>query len=363
MQRDTYAGLIKKRHLARIPIRILQLNGRITHENVYEDVFIGYRLRRLVLMTHFGYGRPPPPSSPNFPTMAAISASSSVSSSAFSPIPKDFVVASFEKLAKMHNPGFVYRLVPLLCADIDTFAAMQAICASEGSPFTIEDRRDPVDLTHRFPNGCAQRGIIGEFFKKHISPEEMAEPAASRRLPITGIEFDGLLLTLARERIAGNPPARAEKTPPCEVVDPLAGRVSSDSPLPSSSSSSSSLSGVNHPPDVNEGEVAGQSPPTRHQTLSVGALLTTHGVLNEKVLLQRALVRDFFESPLYWQLKSNTPLIGEVSASPRRMHFIATQRPVGSDSGSGRTALLQMAKEFNLFVYEKVDNELYQFAV
>ncbi|ESS70187.1 hypothetical protein TcG_07231 [Trypanosoma cruzi] len=252
MQRDVYASLIKKRHKHMIPLLIHQVSGDVTRENVFDEVFSGYKLRRIVLMTH-------------------MAATSSLSSR----LPRDVIVTDFEKLKAIHQPHFHYKLLPLLCTDIEAFAAMQGICASANSPFTIEDRRDPQGLTHRLANGCADRQAVCEFFAEHISPEERDVPVFSRKLPISAVVFDGLLLSKKANDVGAR----------------------------------------------------------------VAALLTVHETATGKTITERALMRDFFSSQLYTKMCGNSDVGQAVRLAHQRLHFMAVKRPVGTDDGCRRTLL------------------------
>lgn len=273
MQRDVYASLIKKRHKQMIPLLIHQVSGDITRENIFDEVFTGYKQRRIVLMTH----------------MSAVPSS-------LPRLPRDVIVSDFAKLKAIHQSHFHYKLLPLLCTDFEAFAAMQGICASANSPFTIEDRKDPQGLTHRLPNGCLERQAVCDFFAEHISPEERETPVFSRKLPISGVVFDGLLLT-EKTRAAG------EKT---------------------------------------------------------AALLTMHEAATEKIITERALMRDFFAHPLYTRLSGNTEVQRAVRLAQHCLHFMAVKRQVGTGDG-GRRSLLRLASEKKIFVFEKLGEE-YHFA-
>ncbi|RNF26684.1 uncharacterized protein Tco025E_01082 [Trypanosoma conorhini] len=273
MQRDVYASLIKKRHKQMIPLLIHQVSGDVTRENIFDEVFSGYKLRRIVLMTHMSAS---PPSSPR--------------------LPRDVIVSDFAQLKAIHQPHFHYKLLPLLCTDVEALAAMQGICASANSPFTIEDRRDPQGLTHRLSNGCAERQAVCDFFAEHIAPPERDVPVFSRKLPIAAVTFDGVLLTKKATAAMGK----------------------------------------------------------------VAALLTVQEAATEKVITERALMRDFFNSPLYTKLGGNSDLAQAVRLARQQLHFLAVKRPVGTDGGC-RRSLLRSAAEKQLFVFEKVADE-YHFA-
>ncbi|CBH08893.1 hypothetical protein, conserved [Trypanosoma brucei gambiense DAL972] len=268
MQRDVYASLIKKRHKQMVPLLIHQVSGDITRENIFDEVFHGYKLRRIVLMTH----------------MAATPAT-------LPRLPRDIIVSDFDKLRAIHQPHFHYKLLPLLCTDFEAFSALQGICASANSPFTIEDRKDPQGLTHRLSNGCSERQALCEFFDPHIAPAEKLVPVFSRKLPISAVVFDGLLLK------------------------------------------------QNYP--------------------KVAALLTVHEAASEKSIIERAIMRDFFVSPLYTKVSGNSDVAQSLRLVHHCTHFMALKRAVGSDAPS-RQSLMRLAAEKKLFMYEKIGDE-YQF--
>lgn len=273
MQRDVYASLIKKRHKQMIPLIIHQVSGDITRENIFDEVFHGYKLRRIVLMTHMAAI---PPSLPR--------------------LPRDVIVSDFEKLKAIHKPHFHYKLLPLLCSDFEAFAALQGICASANSPFTIEDRKDPQSLTHRLSNGCAERQAVCDFFEEHISPAERETPVFSRKLPISAVMFDGLLLTK-------NANAAGDKT---------------------------------------------------------AAFLTMHETVTEKIIIERALMRDFFLHPLYTKLCGNSDVWQAVRLARNSLHFMGIKRQVGG-SDVCRRSLLHLAAEKKIFLFERLGEE-YHFA-
>ncbi|KAG8344646.1 hypothetical protein TRVL_04525 [Trypanosoma vivax] len=289
MQRDVYAAMIKKRHKQMVPLLIHQVSGDITRENIFDEVFSGYKLRRIVLMTH----------------MAATPATQPR-------LPHDVIVSDFETLKKVHQPHFHYKLLPLLCTDIEAFAAMQGICASAHSPFVIEDRRDPQGLTHRLSNGCAERQALCDFFEQHIPAAERQVPVFSRKLPISAILFDGLLFRR----------------------------------------SSTSCS------NTHEHSATGTS--RANMGCSLAALVTVHESITEKAIRERTLMRDLFHSPLYTKLGCNTDVAQALRLVPDCKHFMAVKRAVGSDGGS-RFTLLQCAAEKGVHIYEKI-GDVYKFA-
>ena len=179
MQRDVYAAMIKKRTKTFIPIDILQMSGEITREQIFDEVFDGHRLRRLILTTNMKNVDPKLPR-----------------------LPRDIVVPTFSVLSRIHQPHFQYKLLPLLCTSVGAFAALQGICSSPGSPFLIEHRREP--LTVKFcPTGPANRDKVIEFFYDTFTEEEKKLPNSSKKLPINVVEFDGILLSKSTHSSSG----------------------------------------------------------------------------------------------------------------------------------------------------------------
>lgn len=177
MQRDAYAALVKKKNKKKIPLRILQMSGDIFKEWIFDEVFIGYRNRRLVLVTHMA-GTDPRCG----PRLA-----------------QDILIPDFAKLQKIHQPHFVYKLIPMMCSNIESFALMQAVCHSPGSPFVIEDRWDTHGLTMRFAIVSAHRELVkSELLQcRLLSAAQMANIRLGN-FPITGVEFDAALVKRGR---------------------------------------------------------------------------------------------------------------------------------------------------------------------
>ncbi|GET88145.1 hypothetical protein, conserved [Leishmania tarentolae] len=327
MQRDSYATITRYPNRRKFPVRVLQMNGAVYHENLVEDFFIGYRNRRLALMTHT------PGQDPRLPRL-----------------PKDIIVPDYKTFLKIHQPHFMYRLLPLLSSDVEAFAAMQAICASPGSPFTIDDRLESQLLNYRLSKLCAGRDKICEFFKDYTTPEELRMPAATRALPIQGILFQGLMMhngcVLESSHTRGLPSAAS--TEAAATVPINDGAVA--------------VRGATRRLD---GDV--QTSYKKRSTASIAALLTTHDTLSETVITQRSLMTEFFESELYNQFGTASVTATKVRSADERMHFMAVKRIcVGrastAESVRTRAHLLQLARQKNLHVYEKINEGEYAYA-
>ncbi|KAG5480007.1 hypothetical protein LSCM1_06427 [Leishmania martiniquensis] len=344
MQRDAYATIVRLRNRRKTPVRILQLNGAVFTENLVEDFFVGYRNRRLALMTHT------PGQDPRLPRL-----------------PKDVIVPDYKTFLQIHQPHFMYRLLPLLSADVEAFAAMQGICASPGSPFTIEDRLESQLLNYRLSKLCAGRDKICEFFKDYTNPAELQMPAATRTLPIQGVFFQGLLVH--EEAVGRRPPAKSVKLPAAvnamAVVSSSTGTggiggntTASADPVGSGAtavgSSDKSLDGTHRAP-CRKGAAA-----------SIAAFLTTHDVLSEAAITQRALMAKFFHSDLYHQFASSV-ITSKLRSFDEQMHFMAVKRLCAgrmctADTMRTRAHLLNLARKENLHVYEKVSEGEYVYA-
>lgn len=183
MQRDVYAAMIKKKHKEMLPINILQLSGQVTFEHIFDEVFDGHRLRRIVLMTNMA----------------------GVDSAKGPKLPQDIVVTNFATLKAVHQPHFQYKLLPLLCEGVVAFQALQAICSCAGSPFVIDHRRDTVPLRFSFPPLSPFRGFVAEALHHETREEERLRPVAQRKLPIPsyGVMFDGILVNTSNRAVDG----------------------------------------------------------------------------------------------------------------------------------------------------------------
>lgn len=186
MQRDTYAMLIKKKHITAVDARVEQLNGEITDEKLYSEAFHGIEMRRLVLLTHMRKSLPPHSVPGGGPLLS-----------------HDVIVDSEEKLLSLHKPNYVYRLLPLLCSSRAAFSALQGICDSAGSPFTLDDRKDNTPFRKQLFNAA---DVIENWFRENQTsaalfgghlPPSMQKPSipsdGRRQMQLRVIDFDGVL--------------------------------------------------------------------------------------------------------------------------------------------------------------------------
>ncbi|KPA75310.1 putative mitochondrial hypothetical protein [Leptomonas pyrrhocoris] len=300
MQRDAYAALVKFPKARKVPLRVMQLNGKVFHENVLARTFLGYKLRRLALMTYTAGQDPRLPR-----------------------LPRDIIVPTFASLLKIHQPHFMYRLLPLLSADVETFAAMQSICSSSGSPFSLQDRVDASVLNFRLLNMCCHRDKICDFFKEGTAPSELLMPTATRRLPITGVLFQGILF---REKM------------------PLTGAL---------------------PPDCVS--TPSSSPSLQQRLRGKGAVfITAHEYCTEAAIHQRVLMTQFFRSSLYVEAVGGVPMVNLIHSTTHQWHVMAVRRRIGGgmnglNEQQWRTRLVRLAQKENLLLYEKVDEGVYEY--
>ncbi|CBZ14581.1 conserved hypothetical protein [Leishmania braziliensis MHOM/BR/75/M2904] len=345
MQRDAYAAIVRYRNRRKTPVRVLQMNGAVFHENLMEDFFIGYRNRRLALMTHT------PGQDPRLPRL-----------------PKDIIVPNYKTFLRIHQPHFMYRLLPLLSSDVEAFAAMQAICASPGSPFTIEDRLESQLLNYRLSKMCAGRDRICEFFKDYTSPEELRMPTATRALPIVGTFFQGLMVHDGL--VAATPQTTLFRPPTTEEAAEVPSSTSTGDSKGESSAAAASVGDGGFVVESSNGSLD-STKRTSHKkraNASIAALLTTHDILSEAAITQRSLMAKFLESDLYNQFGSPSVIAAKVRSVDERMHFMAVKRVCAGRTSTAenmrvRVRLLELARKQNLHVYEKVDEGEYAYAM
>ncbi|KAK7195570.1 hypothetical protein NESM_000485300 [Novymonas esmeraldas] len=344
MQRDAYASIVRYRNLHKTPLRILQMNGAVFHENVSSSFFRGYHARRIALMTHTA-GQ-----DPRLPRLS-----------------KDIIVTNYETLRRIHQPHFMYRLLPLHCADAETFAAMQSICASPGSPFTLEDRVDAQSLNFRMSKMCAGRDKVCDFFKEYTSPEELNAPTATRELPVTSVMFQGLLVHRGVASLT-TPEGKSKGTAesPSSLSSTLASGSNGGTPA-APAAAAVAHSGPHDPHKAESCTADASADAVKHVTRPTVAFVTTHNTLNEKVLLNRHLMTSFFESPVCIPFYAGAPIALSVRFMQNRMHFMAVKSICAAkmDTVEGvrlRAHLLNMASKYNFYVYEKVGEGEYAYA-
>lgn len=325
MQRDAYAALVKKRHKKKIPMRIRQITGEVFNELIFDEVFIGYRNRRLVLLTYMAGTNPR-----HGPRLK-----------------HDVIIPDFAKLQRVHQPHFVYQLVPLMCSNLETFKVLQAVCNSKGSPFCMEDRHDTYGLTMRFGIASAHREMIkAEMLQCPLLSAAQLSAIRMGTFPINGVEFDGALVKRGKVFSSNHSDEGGVSTTTTKAEGdggPTTVRAGSDI-SPDSSPHGSSLT-------------------TSKSSSSVGfvsstALITRVDYLTEAEIQKRLIMMYFFHSGTYWRLGCNSTLFNLVRETRERLHIIGVSNPVLQ----GRSDLLGRARQAGLHIYEKVSEELYQYA-
>lgn len=300
MQRDVYASLVKKRTKEFIPVRILQLSGEISHERLYDEVFEGHHLRRIVLMTHMAGSTPPQQQQRTTNT----NLSTSTTAQQHGLLPHDVIVESFAKLKQLHQPHYMYKLLPLLCDSHVAFNALLGIVSSPGSPFRIEHRRDPMGFRIQFPPGSKHRADIGEALLKETAPEQQQESYLHRKLPLpfNGVDYHGMLLN-----------------------------TSSGPVTPSAATGSNGAAAT---------------------AVGCSGTLCVVEAITETVLHEHGVMNRFVFSPTFTSrfTSAAVPIFHDYyNMCNQRFHFIATKKPIPYDS---RHALLRQATHENLYIYE-----------
>lgn len=340
MQRDAYAALVKKRHKKKIPLRILQVNGEIFNELIFDEVFIGYRNRRLVLTTCMA--RTNPKNGPR--------------------LPHDVLVQDFSKLLRLHRPHFIYKLVPLMCTNVETFSVMQAVCNSRGSPFCIDDRYDPQGLTARFGFISTHRDLIRSELLQ--CPFLSAAQMANIRLgtfPITGVEFDGALVRRGRvgEVLGGSRQGSSSAVPP---PTPGSGEPSftgaEKTTVKNTAHASEGAANDATTTSLNNSGGITRVGSTSPAFVSAAALVTRVDYLTEGELMKRMIMNHYFQSGTYWKIGSNSALFQLVRDTREKIHVMGVSHPIVQ----GRSDLLSRAREHHIHVYEKIGEDLFQYA-
>ncbi|CUG90066.1 Hypothetical protein, putative [Bodo saltans] len=272
---------------------------------MYDEVFDGHRLRRIVLMTHMsGSTTTSGGGGGGNPSTSSLSTSSMTGNPLL--LPHDVVVESFAKLKKVHQEHYMYKLLPLLCDSYMAFNALLGIVSSPGSPFRIEHRRDPGAFRMHFPAGSKHRVELCEALLQDTPKESVAEAPMHRKLPLPGnaVDFHGLLVTKA-------PPAAATA------------RVVGAPPPPPQPQQQQLLSGA-----LNLVESLSET------------VIREHAVMNRFVLTQMFISK--FTSP-------HVQTFRDYYACHNRFYFLATKKPIPQEH---RAALLQQAAHEKIHVYE-----------
>ncbi|CAD2215226.1 hypothetical protein AGDE_07309 [Angomonas deanei] len=292
MQRDNYAAIIRKWRYTpnMMPVRVLHLDGKVRTENLYDDVFKGFDARRIVLTTAEKAGR-------------------------------QRVLPDMATLRREVPPLGLVKLVPLLCTDIDTLHAVEAVCNAPGSPFDLSHRVQYQAISHRLGPGCHGRDLLCEFFQPYLSPGERHVAPAFKTLPIRDIRFDAVL-------------ARKDIT-------------------------SVSLRDK-----------------TEERLVSAAAYFTMQPQVTEAALLQTKLAFDLLYAPTYPQIHGNSDLHHLLLSVRQKYNIFASRSLVGraARNASGvtgkavvseavRRRQLQLAKEYGISIYERGDDGVYRYAV
>lgn len=118
-------------------IRLRDISGNITHQKLHNRVFDAYEAKQLVfeaisleqqaVMKQYG-GKIPHLHPVGYPTL----------------------VNSWAELVNLHKDTNVYQLLPRRAKSNESYSVLQSICASRGSPFTMDHRVDPIDYKFVF---------------------------------------------------------------------------------------------------------------------------------------------------------------------------------------------------------------------
>jgi hypothetical protein len=174
MQRDTFAALVKKRIKTKFLVHLRHLDNSITREIIFDEVFDGFRARKIVLMTH----------------MAGTDQTRGPL------LPRDVICHDFTTFRMVHRPHFEYQLLPLLCDSVEAFQVIEGIASSPCSPFRMEHRRPAQEIKTRLHGYTPSREAAAKFLEDVTDPAERQRGWGERVLPLPqgNISLDGFLI-------------------------------------------------------------------------------------------------------------------------------------------------------------------------
>lgn len=152
--------------LQTLVVRLSDMSGNVTRQKLHNRVFDAYEAKALVF--------------------EAITPAQQLVMKQFKgiippahPVGPPVLVDSWSELVSVHSDENLYRLLPRRCRSNSSYAVLRAICDSAGTPFTMEDRVDPLDYKVAFRG--ADMDIRSSFNVK-----------STDKLP-ANIWFDGIL--------------------------------------------------------------------------------------------------------------------------------------------------------------------------
>lgn len=123
--------------LQTIIVRLRDMSGNVTPQKLHNRVFDAYEAKSLVfeaisleqqaVMRQYG-GKIP----------------------AAHPVGNPTLINSWSDLVRIHKDSNLYQLLPRRARSNESYSVLHAICASNGSPFKMEHRVDPIDYKFVF---------------------------------------------------------------------------------------------------------------------------------------------------------------------------------------------------------------------
>ena len=152
--------------LQTLVVRLRDMSGHITNQKLHNRIFDAYEAKSLVfealtpqhqmVMNQFR-GQVPPQH----------------------PVGPPVLIENWQGLMEVHNEQNIYQLMPRRAKTNAAYLVMSAVCASNGSPFTMESRLDPID--YKFMFKAADQEFKNQFNAKN--PDKVRD----------SIWFDGLM--------------------------------------------------------------------------------------------------------------------------------------------------------------------------
>lgn len=153
--------------LQTLVVRLRDISGNVTQQKLHNRVFDAYEAKSLAFEVIT-------------PAQVAVMSQHGGRIPQLHPVGQPHLVDSWTELVQMHQPDNQYQLLPRKARNNNAYAVMKAICASAGSPFSMEQCLEPSDYKLVFKT-AQDFDMRSEFNTKNLD-----------KVPIT-IFLDGLM--------------------------------------------------------------------------------------------------------------------------------------------------------------------------
>lgn len=123
--------------LQTIVVRLKDMSGNVTAQKLHNRVFDAYEAKSLVFESIS-------------PQQQQVMREHGGKIPHLHPVGQPKLVNSWSELVAEHTDTHLYQLLPRRARSNESYSVLQAICASKGSPFTMDHRVDPIDYKFVF---------------------------------------------------------------------------------------------------------------------------------------------------------------------------------------------------------------------